>query len=836
MGYLITILLVATVICFVLKKFGPNLVALLLGVIFGIQIVLGALLAKMSQVLRLSSPFMITTIVLEYWCFKLIRNNEIDILYKEDFWHQWLYFIPILTAIYSWSSYLGLKKVAKNVNIDNDVFNKNLNLDFTGYFCCFFFFISSVLVYTPDFVNRFHFFDAYSRTVWWIVSLAYWVMSVLISAYIGYRLSILGKAIKTLGLTLESEGKIYLDEFLDTLSEQSSIDYENLDNIFSNMLANKTLQGEVAFYEIQDGRWVFDKEWLLAQEKQLSDICRNQVSIDEEDVVGYVGELFELDDELAQDFARRYLTFGEFHAFDDEQDKFVHYLNNHRINKCACCGKAEEKEEESFDEEGEWFCSDICRATEEECVEIRNTPYEQFLANATQNSLILIELPEEWQRVHKIVSPNSNTGHGFAAESANTTIDRIMGKDAKVVGDDNLKNGPDRLINGEFIQTKYCKTAARSIGAGFDGQNGSYRYYNHDGKPMPIEVPKDQYDNSLKLMKQKISEGKVPGVDNPDEATNLVRKGHLTYEQARNITKFGTFESITFDVMQGTIISAASGGISFAITASLSYFATGDKKAALDVALRQAGKTFCTTLTVFVATQQLHRIQSIYNALELIDVGNVGKGLGKFLSKGLGTSGKNATNQVLRGTIVSSVVLVAVTSGPDMVKLVRGRMSTAQFIKNFTVTSASVAGAAIGSIAGGAIGSGFGPAGMIIGRMAGGVAGGAIASFITGKIANTLMVEDKEIVLNIVIRQLEYLSIVFQLNEKEIDNLNANLTNILNQKVIEMIWAAKGYRKATANMILKPIVVGIVKQRPVATLDLDDLIQNQDSQGLLATA
>ena len=30
------------------------------------------------------------------------------------------------------------------------------------------------------------------------------------------------------------------------------------------------------------------------------------------------------------------------------------------------------------------------------------------------------------------------------------------------------KNGPDRLVNGQFIQTKYCQTAKDSINAGFD--------------------------------------------------------------------------------------------------------------------------------------------------------------------------------------------------------------------------------------------------------------------------------------------------------------------------------------------------------------------------------
>lgn len=47
-------------------------------------------------------------------------------------------------------------------------------------------------------------------------------------------------------------------------------------------------------------------------------------------------------------------------------------------------------------------------------------------------------------------------GHGFAAEQANNLHDILTGKDAKIVGGDNAKDGPDRMVNGVNIQTKYA--------------------------------------------------------------------------------------------------------------------------------------------------------------------------------------------------------------------------------------------------------------------------------------------------------------------------------------------------------------------------------------------
>lgn len=53
---------------------------------------------------------------------------------------------------------------------------------------------------------------------------------------------------------------------------------------------------------------------------------------------------------------------------------------------------------------------------------------------------------------------HARQGHGFAAERANNLFDQITGHDAKIVGDDNIKNGADRIVDGIEIQSKYCAT------------------------------------------------------------------------------------------------------------------------------------------------------------------------------------------------------------------------------------------------------------------------------------------------------------------------------------------------------------------------------------------
>ena len=101
-------------------------------------------------------------------------------------------------------------------------------------------------------------------------------------------------------------------------------------------------------------------------------------------------------------------------------------------------------------------------------------------------------------------------GHGFAAERANHLFDELAGKDARIVGTDNVKNGPDRLVDGVQIQTKYCRSGAKCVAESFD--DGKFRYFNADNSPMHIEVPSDKYEGAVKAMKARITKGQVKGV------------------------------------------------------------------------------------------------------------------------------------------------------------------------------------------------------------------------------------------------------------------------------------------------------------------------------------
>lgn len=661
-----------------------------------------------------------------------------------------------------------------------------------------------------------------TNIIWWF-DLLFWIVATLSALY---AIATTSDCIKIFNQTknlLKGDHKTKVDTLTKSMKEDGNcIDDEKISEFIDEIIGHGVIKGEYVELNLPSGDYVFESETY----NKLEESIKNKASITDKVEIKTIKEIIKnelkLDNKDSDEYADKYVRFGSSLRFSDGIF-FVINENMPKFKTCASCGVTEViGQHEPF--YPEWFCSEICKETNQSCMIIKEKKHAEFLSDAGTSGFILMKGAEAWNSNHKVMAANGQ-GHGFAAENANNMIDKLKGKHADVVGGDNVKNGADRIVNGQEIQTKYCATAARSVGAGFDGNSGNYKYIDSNGKPMVLEVPKDQYELAVKTMEEKIKEGKVPGVNDPTEAKDIVRAGSITYEQAKNITKFGTIDSITYDVAEGAVVSAAAGGISFCITAIVYYSNTKDRNKSLQAASIQAGKTFGKTLCVYVSTQQLHRIALVQKTLGKIDISSVSPRAKNFLKNGFGVESTEGVNKAIRGTLVTSIAIIAISTGPDMIKLIRGRISKAQFVKNLSVTSSSVAGGAIGAVAGGAICSPLGPVGMIIGRIAGGIVGGIISSSIASAVADTLMVDDKVKMLNIIQQQMTYLAISFMLSKDEVDNLNENLSKVITEDTLEVLYQRKAERYALANYYIKPIVVGIIKQRPALHYDNSDLTE-----------
>ena len=340
---------------------------------------------------------------------------------------------------------------------------------------------------------------------------------------------------------------------------------------------------------------------------------------------------------------------------------------------------------------------------------------------------------------------NPKSSHGYAAEDANALYDRLHGRKVVKTGESNDPDGPDRIVDGVRIQTKFCKDAASTIHTSFNKHTGMYRYNGQ-----VLEVPKDQYEEAVKLMAQKISEGKVEGVTDPAQASKMVKASPYTYKQSVRITKAGNLDSIKFDVMNQAGASLKSGAIS-TVTSFVDAKMRGESTAtALKSSAKQGACTAGKTMVTGVATQQILRTE-VGRTVSAAAQKGIGKAIDatmktqagrKVIEKtasaigGKAVSGAAAKQVLSRAgstNVITAAVSFVVSAVPDTVRLCRNKISGKEYLIRTTSNGAGLAGGTGGAWAGAAIGTaicpGIGTAvGGFVGSMVGGIGGSSLVS------------------------------------------------------------------------------------------------------------
>lgn len=410
-----------------------------------------------------------------------------------------------------------------------------------------------------------------------------------------------------------------------------------------------------------------------------------------------------------------------------------------------------------------------------------------------------------------------NTGHGFAAERGNNLIDTLKGQNATIVGDDNVKNGADRkIINRDgsttLIQDKYYTNVNKGIDACFE--DGVFRYIDGDGNPMQIEVPSDQYEKAVELMAKKIEEGRVPGVTDPNEAETLVRKGSLSLQQAKNLAKAGTIDSLKYDATNGIISASCAFGISAVINYAVLRFNGYDRTDAIKEAAIEGVKTGGIVFATEVIVGQLVKVEGfnlfVPNSEALV------KALGEdfannivtVTAKGGVVVGEQAMTyaaKVLRTQALAAGVTVIILSIDDVYNIFTGRISAEQLIKNLAVTTAGVAGGYIGWYLGAGIGSMVAPgAGTVAGGIGGSLAIGGVAGFATEKVLSLVIKDDADKMVEIIQADFQQMASDYLINEDEAEQITAKLSEELSGDTLKDMFKSED-REAFAEELLEPL-------------------------------
>lgn len=429
---------------------------------------------------------------------------------------------------------------------------------------------------------------------------------------------------------------------------------------------------------------------------------------------------------------------------------------------------------------------------------------------------------------------NQRGGHGFAAEKANHLYDLLTGNEAEIVGDNNAKNGADRLVNGIEIQSKYCKTGSKCIAECFD-ETGKMRYTIENGtKPMQIEVPSDLYDSAVQAMEDRIKKGQVPGITDPSEAKNIVRKGHFTYRQAQRIAKAGTIESITFDSVNGVIIAANALGISALITFGMCIWNNESFDSALSKALSSGMKVGGTAFLTSVIASQLTKT-SINTSLKagadafLEKIGP--KASSELTTLLCGTSKNiygeivlNNASKVISTNILTGIVSFTILSSFDVTDLFRDRISGKQLFKNMTVSMARTIGMYLGYTSAAAlidaVSLGFGKA--IIPIISSMFVGDNVSKG-TNKIMNKFIEDDADEMVAIIQIVFKDLSEEYMITSAEADNIMKKIESNLNGKILKIMYASQDRKQFAYKLLIELFLIEVKNRKRISIPDSNQM-------------
>ena len=324
-----------------------------------------------------------------------------------------------------------------------------------------------------------------------------------------------------------------------------------------------------------------------------------------------------------------------------------------------------------------------------------------------------------------------------------------------------------------------------------------YRYMNGD-TPMQLEVPKDQYERVLAGFKRKIEAGKVPGVSDPNQAEQIVRKGKLTYKQAVNLTKPGTIESLTYDALTGAVICSCAFGITFVATMFLTWRRTGDIKQAIQAGASAGIQVFGISFIQHIVVSQVART-GLANAMiapSAYIVSKLGSHTTQVIVNGIralggkapiyGAAASKHLAKVLRSNVLTSAITFTIFSIPETYNLATKKASVAQYSKNMSVLAGSIVGGAGGAIAAGVAsakiagvaGTTVAPGvGTVIG-IAGGFVGGVVGAKAVDVVGDILHEDDIETWSRLFNAYVSSIISEYMLDSEEMDKLIALLDKI----------------------------------------------------------
>lgn len=359
----------------------------------------------------------------------------------------------------------------------------------------------------------------------------------------------------------------------------------------------------------------------------------------------------------------------------------------------------------------------------------------------------------------------------------------------------------------------YCPTVEKAVDI--------CSHYITNNERLLLEVPFEQYEEIISVMKQQVSD--------TIDYTQIIKKGAFTYAQIEHITLARNIHGLTMDE-QGRIHFVNDAISISAVTAfAQSKWNGAPRKVAIEngihTGLAVLGETFAEEV---IALQ-------IYNHEEVIADFDLNPDIrGAFKTGGAKMASKKMATAITKKAMISSAALkkgimllntnvvtgalvTGMMSTVDIAHTVRGKMSSQQLFKNIAKTAASVTGGMIGMLVGSGIGLTIPNVSTaivsMIGAIVGLLIGSGLASKITKRALDMFIRDDALQMLDIFNERLTVLAEEYLLNEKELEQALHDFEALHNMpKMLKEMYAAED-REQFADQLIQGELMRIVKLR-----------------------
>ena len=366
-------------------KYGVKLAGIMaagaLAFVAGIPALLGIFTEKMLGEMRLrrSAAIMLAWGV---WLFCLVAFFGGIPHIRGDHFEAYKYCLPaILFVVMLFSRGDRVRHQALSEPIP--LFDEKERQFFTFYFGCFF--MTMVAVCTE------------TTYVWhaWRLSWIYVALGSMAQGWIIWQEVLQQKYLRQIHSTMESLEILNASHYLRSLKAANDLDDDDIDAIYLGVSVKFLKSGHIVEVELNGYTWIFNSSWHQSRTDRLDYLLRQDFRHHADNMRKHLESALKIPGCACDGYIESYLNFGEVFEFNDGK-YFIHYANASKVNRCCSCGIASERASDNH-LNGEWYCSDACRKTENDCEIIRKATHEQFLADAATSGFVVMAGAEAWR-------------------------------------------------------------------------------------------------------------------------------------------------------------------------------------------------------------------------------------------------------------------------------------------------------------------------------------------------------------------------------------------------------------------------------------------------------